>query len=173
MALPELPRKERRDMRADRSPTTPRTLAACLTACLVVLLALPTDSVARPSRATASIASTRCVPISRGEPCLAPIQSGYAYSGRGGGAVAYIHAKPGPETEIGKEAAEGDPITERTFTWHSIPGVKMVAAFIVTEIGLTGRYHYRRVPTGEHSGRAVLIDANHKSAPMLLLEGER
>jgi hypothetical protein len=158
-------------MRANRRPTTPRTLAACVTACLVMVLALPTGSAARLSRATARIASTRCVPISRGEPCLAPIQSVYDYPGLGSGAVTYIHAKAGPVTEIGKNA-EDEPITERTFTWHSIPSVKIVAVFVVTGVGITGKYHYQRVPTGEHSGHATLT-GGYRRNPTLLLEGER
>jgi hypothetical protein len=140
-------------------------------AVLMAVLALPTDSVARPSRATARLASTRCVPISRGEPCLAPIQSVYDYPGLGSGAVTYIHAKAGPVTEIGKNA-EGEPITERTFTWHSIPSVKIVAVFIVTGVGTTGKYHYQRVPTGEHSGHATLT-GGYRRNPTLLLEGSR
>jgi hypothetical protein len=156
-------------MRANQDPgctPTPRTLVACLIAALVAGI-LPTASSARPA-AQAAI----CVPISRGEPCLAPIQSVYAYSGLGGGAVASIHAHPGPEERIGT-AADENPITRRTFTWHSTSNVKIVAVFIVTPIGETGRYSYRRVSTGEHSGHAALVAKGDISVPTLLLEGRR
>jgi hypothetical protein len=86
--------------------------------------------------------------------------------------VTYIHAHPGPEERIGT-AADENPITRRTFTWRSVADVKMTAVFIVTEIGRTGRYSYHRVPTGEHSGHAVLVAKGDISVPYLLLEGSR
>jgi hypothetical protein len=160
-------------MRADQSrrrKASPKVLAIFLIAALATAAALPTASSARPD--PAQVATSHCVPISRGAPCLGTIQSEYAYAGLGGGAVTYIHAHPGAKERIGA-AADENPITQWTFTWHSVAGVKMVAAFIVTEIGLTGRYSYQRIPTGEHSGHAVLVAKGDISVPRLLLEGSR
>jgi hypothetical protein len=160
-------------MRADhdhRRKASPKLRTIFLIAALATAAALPTASSARPD--PAQVATGRCVPISRGAPCLGTIQSEYAYAGLGGGAVTYIHAHPGAEERIGT-AADENPITQRTFTWHSVASVKIVAAFIVTEIGLTGRYSYQRVPTGEHGGHAVLVAKGDISVPRLLLEGSR
>jgi hypothetical protein len=116
-------------------------------------------------------ASGRCVSIAHGAPCLGPIQSSYAFAGLGGGATGAIHAKAGPQEEIGKDGS-GNPITRRTFTWHSVGSVKIVAVYVSTEIGLTGKYRYRRIPTGSHSGHATLIN-RWSNSPQLLLEGSR
>jgi hypothetical protein len=117
-------------------------------------------------------AQKRCVPLDRNAPCLGRIQSGYAFSGLGGGALSLIRAKLSPEEEIGRNAAR-DPILQRTFTWHSIASVKMVAVYVVSQIGQTGTYRFHRVPTGTHSGHVTLTAVVDVRIPTLLLEGER
>jgi hypothetical protein len=118
-------------------------------------------------------ASSGCTPISTGEPCLAPIQSVYAFDGMGSGAVTYMKAHAGPEKIIEKTIRHNEAVEviQRTFTWHSVPSVKIVAVFI--EIGTRGSRKppiYKRVPTGSHSGHAVLTFGGGHGAN-LLLEG--
>jgi hypothetical protein len=123
--------------------------------------------------ATAAAGNAACKPIFRTEPCLAPIQTGYAYDGRGGGDLSYIWAKPGPLTVVGEGTTNtprpGTPyrITKRTFTWHSKENIEIVAVFVVQ--GLEPHMHYQRLPSGEHGGHATLTSG--LIPPRLLLEG--
>jgi hypothetical protein len=121
---------------------------------------------------SAALAQKRCVPMTRKAPCLGRIQSEYAFSGLGSGALSLIRVKLGPKEEIGRDAAR-EPILRRTFTWHSVPGVKMRAVYVVSAIGLTGKYRFRSVPTKAHSGQVTLTAVVDENIPRLLLEGER
>src|ERR1700722_8091358 len=108
----------------------------------------------------AQAAQTPCKPISRHEPCLAPIQSFYAYAGEGSGDTTYIKAKAG-KRKVAGEVYEETPrpglwqVTKRTFTWHSVAGVRIVAVFVVHG-GFTQPLTYQRVRSGPHSGRVTL-----------------
>jgi hypothetical protein len=121
---------------------------------------------------SAASAQTHCVPLDRNAPCLGRIQSGYAFSGLGSGALSLIRAKLSPEEEIGRNAAR-DPILQRTFRWHSVSGVMMRAVYVVSQIGQTGKYRFHRIPTGAHSGHVTLTATVDVRIPTLLLEGER
>jgi hypothetical protein len=163
-------------MRADRSPTTPSTLAACVIACLAIVLALPTGTYATVTTA----ASNRCVSYVREAPCLGPIQVLYPMFGRDGGALHSLPAKLGPEEEVGKEP-NGYPIIHRTLSWHTAAGIKLVVAYELTPTVKNGdaAFHFHRIPTGTHSGHIVLTGTTNVSThiperdPMILLEAER
>ena len=137
---------------------------------MAISLATGTAVVSAAGRPSAT-AATHCKPISIGEPCLGPIQSGYAYDGFGGGDDTYIHAKAGPKVVVEKGGETGE-VTERTFTWHSIPSVEMVAVFIVSKSNPDSRtFHYTRVKTGRHSGHVAMRAVFQGIPPTLLLEG--
>jgi hypothetical protein len=165
-------------MTAERRPTTIlRALAACLTV-LAIGLALPTAGGAQldPARAV----SARCAPYFVGAPCLGPIQVDYPMFGRDGGALHAIPAKLSPEVEVGKEP-NGDPIIHRTLSWHTAPGVKLVAAYEVTIVTKDGKagFHFHRIHIGTHSGHipmtGTLQGTTHdpETETDVLLEGER
>jgi hypothetical protein len=131
----------------------------------------------RVARAASVARAYTCRNIARHAPCMGPIASEFAYEGRGGGDLAYIRAHAGPEVKTGK-TADGYPIDERTFTWHSAPGVTVVAAFVVGVISTpdSNTYTFHRVSlgrTGSHSGEVTLkaiIGGGHFQGA-LLLEG--
>jgi hypothetical protein len=124
-----------------------------------------------------AVAAQSCKPISRHEPCLAPIQSVYAYAGEGGGDTTYIKAKAGKQKVVG-QVYEPTPrpglwqVAKRTFTWHSVAGVKIVAVFVVHGGG-NKPFVYQRVPSGPHSGHTTLTSIFDNTTPTLLLEGRR
>jgi hypothetical protein len=144
------------------------TLGVCL-AMMAIGVVLPAVGSALPR---VPLAQKRCVPLDRNAPCLGRIQSVYAFSGLGSGALSLIRAKLSPEEEIGRDAAR-DPILQRTFTWHSVPSVRMRAVYVVSAIGNTGKYRFHRIPTGAHSGHVTLTAVVDHRIPTLLLEGER
>jgi hypothetical protein len=115
-------------------------------------------------------AEARCVSDVRGEPCLGPIHSSYNFVGMGAGKLASIWAKLGSQEEIGRDSI-GNPIWRRAISWHSKANVKIVAVFIATSVGRTGRRTFRRVPTGEHSGHTQLTMVFTHNSPLLLLQG--
>jgi hypothetical protein len=149
----------------------PKTLAGCLLiAALVSAVGAAPPSGATPP-GSAIIAQAKCkVPR---QPCLAPIQSWYAYDGYGVGDTRLLKAKVGPKTVIG-EAISTKPlakyqITKRLFSWHSVGNTTIVAVFLVR--GLGSHATYQRLRSGSHSGHAVLTAGF--IPPELLLEGSR
>jgi hypothetical protein len=123
----------------------------------------------------AARAAQRCVPIVRQAPCLGPIQSLYAFDGFGGGATSLIHAKAGPRHLL-EQKVHGMELTEvysRTFTWHSVPGVRIVAVFAVRSHPGSTHFTYRELKTGAHSGRGTLVYSKGRFNTTLLLEGSR
>jgi hypothetical protein len=146
------------------------TLGVCL-AMMAIGVVLPAVGSALP-RVPLAQKQERCVPLDRDAPCLGRIQSGYAFSGLGSGALSLIRAKLSREEEIGRDAVS-DPILQRTFTWHSVPSVRMRAVYVVSAIGNTGKYRFHRIPTGSHSGHVTLTAVVDHRIPTLLLEGER
>lgn len=153
-------------MRAGQGRTSRlAALGACVVAAVIA-------AVASSLGMTSALAQTRCVPLDRNAPCLGSVQSVYAFSGLGSGALSLIRAKLSPEEEIGRNAAR-DPILQRTFRWHSVSGVTMRAVYVVSQIGQTGKYRFDRIPTGAHSGHVTLTAVVDVRIPTLLLEGER
>jgi hypothetical protein len=116
-----------------------------------------------------------CVPIIRGAPCIGPIQSGYSFGGLGGGATSLIKAKAGPEHLLVQKVEHNKltEIKERTFTWHSVPSVKIVAVFIVSGHPGSTHFTYRQLKSSEHHGKARLVESRERKGANLLLEGER
>ena len=164
----------------DRAGKPAERLALVLCGALVMALLIGFHVEARknqPARVTVAHTAQSCKPISRHEPCLAPIQSVYAYAGEGSGDVTYIHARAGKETVVG-EVFESSPfpgmyqVTKRTFSWHAVAGVAIVAVFVETGGGIHP-FVYRRVPSGTHSGHATLTAIRENKVPLLLLEGRR
>jgi hypothetical protein len=118
----------------------------------------------------APAAQAKCIPITRGEPCLAPIQSLYNFSGFGSGATSLLKAKVGPQRIVEYDANE--PVWERTISWHAAAHVKIVAAFLEFRTFRTRRF--QRIPTGPQSGHRQWRFARASPAtPLLILEGER
>lgn len=122
-------------------------------------------------------ATVRCSHIAEpGEPCLGPIETAYAYDGYSEGDTSLIKASFGSNHEIGKDANK-DPIMQRTVSWHSAPGVKIVAVFVITRTWSPKlHFHYRQVPSGPHSGH-VTLTARYTDGvplpPLLAIQGER
>lgn len=139
----------------------------------VLCVILCAAQLALPSVATSA---SGCVPLIRKAPCIGPIQSGYAFDGLGGGATSLIKAKAGPEHLL-VQKVEGKKLIEisaRTFKWHSVPSVKIVAVYAVigSSRGGSANYTYRKLKTHPHHGEGRLV----YRVPMgvkLLLEGER
>jgi hypothetical protein len=153
----------------NRRSTGVATLGACLVM-MAVGLSLPAGSIALPR---ISLAQPRCVPLARHAPCLGRIQSEYSFfTGQGSGAVSLIRVTHGPREEIGRDTNH-EPILRRTFTWHSVSGVRMRAVYVVSAIGNTGKYRFRPVPTKAHHGQVTLKVDQGGNIPRLLLEGER
>jgi len=144
------------------------TLGVCL-AMMAIGIVLPAVGSALPR---VPLAQQRCVPLDRDAPCLGRIQSVYAFSGLGSGTLSLIRAKLSREEEIGRDANH-EPILRRTFTWHSVPSVRMRAVYVVSAIGNTGKYRFRSVPTKAHHGQVTLTVDQDGNIPHLLLEGER
>jgi hypothetical protein len=142
----------------------------------VSLLALTaTTMLAAASQASVAGTAQRCVPIIRGAPCLGSIQSLYAFDGFGGGATSLIHAKAGPEHLL-EQKVHGMEVTEvysRTFTWHSMPSVRIVAVFAVRSHPGSTHFTYRELKTGAHSGHGTLVFSKGRFNTTLLLEGSR
>ena len=164
----------------DRAGKPAERLALVLCGALVMALLIGFHVEARknqPARVTVAHTAQSCKPISRHEPCLAPIQSFYAYAGEGGGDVTYIHARAGKKKVVGQVYEETPrpglwQVTKRTFTWHSVAGVTIVAVFVETGGGIHP-FVYRRVPSGPHSGHTTLTAIFDNTTPGLLLEGRR
>jgi hypothetical protein len=147
-------------------------LAGCLMAALIVAVLLAVGSAfGSPS----ALAGGQCHRFSPGQPCLGPIVAEYNYEDRfSGGATWLFKASFGPIRAL-------DAIhpfnTQRIVSWHPVRGVTMVAAFIVTRTNKPKlRFHYKRVPTGPHSGHVTLTSVTvngFPTAPLLLLEGSK
>jgi hypothetical protein len=128
-----------------------------------------------PANYANSASSTHC--YVREVPCLGKIQTLYGFTGKAGGAVRSIHAKLGTEEEVGT-APNGIPLLRRSFTWASVAGVRIVAAYALTITDEHGKGHWdiERLPTGMHSGHATLTTKPEDKAepnPFLLLEGRK
>lgn len=152
-------------------------LCGALLAALLFVLHVEAQKSAPTERAVAQVAQTQCKTIIRHEPCLAPIQSLYAYAGDGSGDTTYIKAKAGKQKVVG-EVYESKPnpgtwqVTKRVFAWHSVPGIKIVAVYVVHG-GFTKPFVYQRVRSGPHSGHTTLTAVAEQLTPALLLEGRR
>jgi hypothetical protein len=152
----------------------PSQRLGALTGGLVAVIATGLVILAVSSSGVASATQTHCKPLLTGEPCKAPIQTGYSYSGYGSGDDTYIWAKAGREIPLGRRLktfpppAYYVPVSKRTFTWHTKPGIEVVAVYIVHS--LTRRYTYQKVSLKKHE---VTLTTNNEdpNPPLLLLEG--
>jgi hypothetical protein len=163
-------------MRAHRQRTRAKIRTVAFAAVLVIGLTAAISSGATPAGASGT---GHCL-VSE-VPCLGPVQVLYAFDGKTLGAAHLIHAKLGPEEQLGT-TAEGTPIVRRTFTWTAAAGVKLVAAFILSSahehgkaVLVRGKYRWiiERITTGAHSGRATLTSDAPEFAPFLFLEGRQ
>ena len=151
--------------------------AAAIFACLALLVMglAPTVSTSRALPAAAS--ETRCTAQLKGEPCSGPIRTWYSYSGLGSGDDTYIWAKAGREVPLGRRLKTFPPppyyvpVSKRTFTWHSKPGIEVVAVYIVHSH--TRKYTYQKVSKAclkKHEA-TLTTDNEEANPPLLLLEG--
>jgi len=124
------------------------------------------------------IASAHCKPQFTEVPCR-PIQTSYSFGGLGVGDLGSIWAKLGPikvveQSVHGQEVIE---INERSYTWHSRPNVVIEAVYALTLKRNSDKYSVRKLPSGSHSGHAVLrsvLNSLHSTGaadPILLLQG--
>lgn len=158
---------------------TPKALGACLLAVVVMGLA-PASS---ESRVLSGAQTVKAVTAKR--PCpLAPanvpchgttIESAYAYYGYKEGDISLISVKLGPERKVGTTYVSAQPVPgmyeviKRTFTWHSVASIEIVAVY---EVEVVGRgFRHKKLPSGKHSGHATITDAAGGSSPILLLQG--
>jgi hypothetical protein len=157
----------------------PKALGACLLAVMVTGLAPPVSSSRALSAAVKAVmVETFCPRAPANVPCHGTtIESAYAYYGYKEGDISLISVKLGPERKVGTTYVSAQPVPgmyeviKRTFTWHSVDNVEIVAVYEVEDVGRG--FRHKKLPSGKHSGHATITDAAGGSSPILLLQGRR
>jgi hypothetical protein len=125
---------------------------------------------------SAAAKSVPC-PTSPHEPCKGPIEVATTYSGFKEGPLSLIKLTLGPSRKIAGETDEYGgtfhEVDQRRVSWHSVPSVEVVAAFILHR-PKAGRFIYQPISTSKHSGHVTLTDVRDSNAsPLLIVQGRK
>jgi hypothetical protein len=158
---------QRPDRVGARARATRRTAAL-----LVVGLA------AAASVAPGAMSKTFPCPSTPYEPCKGPIEVATNYSGYKEGALSQIKLTLGPSRMVSGEPGEHGgyfhEVFQRQVSWHSVPDVEIVAAFILHRPGHKPYFRYQSIPTGAHAGHVTLTFVKESFAePILIVQGRR